>query len=102
MIFIHLLLGIILGKVYGNYLFFILGSIFPDLDHILIIIKNKFWNIKKIIKTIKFEKQFNIKYKTPLFHSVLGLILFSLIICIFDLKGALFFGIAYFIHLLID
>jgi len=102
MIFIHLLIGILLGKLYGHSLFFILGSVFPDMDHIYIILKNKLWYPKKIIDSIKHEKKFNIKYKTPLLHSVLGLIIFSSIIYFFDSKETMYFAIAYFLHLLID
>ena len=102
MIFIHFIIGIILGKIFGNYLFFILGSILPDVNHIYIIIKNKLFNLKKIKQTIKYEKRFNIRYKTKLFHSLTGLILFSLIIYFFSKTGAVYFSIAYLIHLLID
>jgi len=102
MIFIHLLVGIILGQIYGNMFFFILGSIFSDIDHIYIIIKNKFYSLNKIINSIKNESKFNVKYKTPLFHSIFGLILFSLIIFIFNKTGVIYFSIAYFIHLAID
>jgi len=102
MIFVHLLLGIILGKIFGNYLFFILGSIIPDLDHIYVIIKNKLYSLNKIINTIKYEDKFGIKYKTPLFHSALSLLTLSLIVYIFNSSGALYFGSAYLLHLLID
>jgi len=102
MILIHVLIGIILGKIYGHYLFFILGSIFPDIDHIYIIITNKIYNLKKLVRTIKYEKEFGLKYKTAFFHSILGLILFSLIIYIFSKKGVIYFSAAYFCHLLID
>ncbi len=102
MIFIHLLLGIILGNFFGNYFFFILGSLFPDFDHLYIIIKNKIWNSKKIIETIKYEDKFNLKYKTKLFHSILGLVLFSLIAALFNAKGAIIFAIMYLLHLLMD
>jgi hypothetical protein len=102
MIFIHLLLGILLGKLFGNYFFFILGSIFPDIDHIYIIFKNKIWTKNKIIDSIKHEEKYNIKYKTPLVHSLFGLILFSIIILFFNRTGALIFAIAYLLHLLID
>ncbi len=101
MIFIHLLIGVSLGKIFGNYMFFILGSIIPDLDHVYIIVKNRLFNIKKIINTIKYEDKFKIRYKTPLFHSVLGLILFSLIFYIFTDKF-FYFSLAYLFHLLID
>ncbi len=102
MIFIHLILGIILGKLFGGYLFFVLGSILPDFDHLYIILKNKFFSIKKIINSIRFEKKFGVKYKTPLLHSISGLILFSIIIYFFSKIGALYFAIAYFLHLLVD
>ncbi len=101
MIFIHLLIGVSLGKFFGNYMFFILGSIIPDLDHVYIIVKNRLFNIKKIINTIKYEDKFKIRYKTPLFHSVLGLILFSLIFYLFTARF-FYFSLAYLFHLLID
>ena len=102
MIFAHLLLGMILGLLYKNFFFFILGSIFPDLDHIYIIIKNKIYKPKKLIETLKHEHKFNLRYKTALFHSLLGLILFSAIISIFNKQGGTYFAIAYLLHLLLD
>jgi hypothetical protein len=101
MIFIHFLIGIILGLSFGNSYLFILGSIFPDIDHIFVIIKNRLFTRKKIIDSIRFEEKFGIRYKTPLFHSLLGLIFFSSILFIFN-KDAILFSIAYFIHLLFD
>jgi len=86
----------------GNYFFFILGSIFPDLDHIYIIIKNRLFSLTKIIHTIKYEKKYKIRYKTELFHSLFGLILFSLLIFVFNKNGAVYFSIAYLLHLLVD
>lgn len=102
MIFVHILIGIILGIIFGNYFFFILGSILPDLDHIYIIIKNKLWNLDKITKTLKYEDRFKIRYKTPFFHSLLGLIIFSLIIYFLFGNKTIYFAAAYFLHLLID
>ncbi|MFH1365181.1 MAG: metal-dependent hydrolase [archaeon] len=101
MIFVHLLFGILLGKIFGNYFFFIIGSIFPDLDHLYVLLKNRI-PLKKAIDSIKFEEKYNLKYKTPLFHSLLGLLVFSGILFLFNQKGALIFAIAYFLHLLID
>jgi len=101
MIFLHLLLGILLGKIFGNYLFFIIGSVFPDIDHLYILIKNKV-PIKKVIDSIKFEEKYKLRYKTALFHSLLGLSIFSSIILLINWKGTLIFATAYFLHLLID
>lgn len=102
MVIIHLLIGILLGIFFSNYIFFILGSIVPDIDHLYIIVKNKLWNIKKIKESIKFEKRFGIRYKTKLVHSILGLILFSIIVFAFNKIGAIYFATAYFLHLIID
>ena len=82
--------------------FFLLGSILPDFDHLYIIIKNKFLSLNRIINSIKYEEKFNVKYKTPLFHSFIGLILFSIVIYFFSNEGAIYFMVAYFLHLLID
>ena len=101
MIFIHLLLGIILGLTFGNIFMFILGSIFPDIDHLYIMINSKLWKPRKFIDSIKFEKKYNIKYKTAFFHSLLGLAIFSLIISLFS-RNWIFFSIAYLLHLLVD
>lgn len=102
MIFIHLLIGVILGFFFNNSFFFILGSIFPDLDHIYIIIKNRFFSINKIIETIKLEEKFKVRYKTPFFHSLFGMVLFSLVLFLINKKASTYFFIAYFIHLLVD
>ncbi|MEK6906833.1 MAG: metal-dependent hydrolase [Nanoarchaeota archaeon] len=102
MIFIHLLIGILLGKIYGNYIYFIAGSLIPDIDHLYIILKNRLYNIKKIISSIKYEKNYGLKYKTPLIHSILGLVIISSAVFFFNKIGAVYFSLAYFIHLLID
>lgn len=102
MIFIHLILGIILGKLTGFYLPFVLGSILPDLDHLYIIAKHRLFSINKIVSTIKYEARYNLKYKTPLFHSILGCLIFSLVFCIFLPAQGLYFASAYLLHLAID
>ena len=102
MIFAHIIIGFILGKLSGSYIIFILGSVFPDFDHIYVMIKNRFFSINRIINSMKFEEKFGVRYKTPLFHSILGLILFSIITYFFSNIGALYFAMAYLLHLLID
>lgn len=103
MIFLHLIIGIIFGKITNNYLPWIIGSIIPDIDHIYIAIKNNLLN-KKLLDTIKNEEEYKIKYKTPLIHSILGLIIFSIIfyLLIPNYQSTLFFSLAYFIHLIMD
>jgi len=102
MIFIHLILGIIFGTLYGYLPFILIGSIFPDIDHLYIIIKNKVYTPKKLIDSIKHEAKYRLRYKTQLVHSLLGLIIFSAIVLAFSKTGAMFFAIAYLSHLMID
>lgn len=102
MIFIHLLLGILLGQIFGNYFLFILGSIIPDIDHLYVAIKNGLLKQGIFLDSIRFEKRYKIKYKTPLVHSLLGLIIFSAIVFLFVKWQVIYFSIAYFLHLLAD
>ncbi len=102
MIFLHLLFGIILGKFTGNYFYAIIGAILPDIDHIYIIIKNKLYSLNKIIDSIKYEKKYNIKYKTPFMHSISGLILFTSIIFLIDKQNYFIIAISSFSHLILD
>jgi len=106
MILIHLILGIILGKLTNNYLPFILGSIIPDIDHLYIIIKHKLYknNFKSLLDSIKNEERYKIRYKTPLIHSLLGLIIISLLFFIINKNqlSLIYFSSAYFLHLIMD
>jgi hypothetical protein len=103
MIFLHLILGIILGNLTNNYLPFILGSIIPDIDHIYIILKHKLYK-KNFLDTFKNEEKYKIRYKTPLIHSILGLIILSSIFYFITLNqlSSIYFASAYFLHLLMD
>jgi len=103
MIFLHLIIGLILGKLTFAYIPFILGSLIPDIDHIYIILKHKLHK-KNFLDTLKNEEKYNIKYKTPLFHSLLGLIIFSIIFYLITLNqlSSIYFASAYFLHLLMD
>lgn len=102
MLFVHLLLGLVLGAVFGNTIPFVLGSLFPDIDHFYVLIKNRFFDLKKIRASIKPEKRLQVKYKTPLLHSLLGVVIFSLIVFLIKPEYAPYFAIAYLLHLIID
>ena len=82
--------------------FWFLGSVVPDIDHLCVMVKNKIFNCKKFIGSIKNERKYGIRYKTPQVHSLLGLIIFSLIACLISKQGAMIFAAAYFLHLLMD
>lgn len=102
MIFLHLIIGLILGKITGAWLPFLLGSIIPDLDHIYIMFKHKLLK-RNLLDTLKNEEKYQIRYKTPAVHSIFGLIVFSAVfyLCT-NQQSALYFASAYFLHLLLD
>lgn len=104
----HPLLGIVLGNHFGHFWFIFLGSVFPDLDHLAVIFKDRI-SLKKILKCFwLFErsfwpfKKYNTKYKSKYVHSILGAVVASGLASLFDFSGGLYFFIAYIIHLMID
>ena len=102
MIFAHLLIGIVLGQLFGGTPWFVLGSLLPDIDHIYVMLKNRFWSIRKIRDSLEFEDKHGVRYKTPLLHSVLGAAILTAAIFFLQRPAALPFGIAYLLHLLVD
>ena len=57
---------------------------------------------KKYVDVLEHEDKYGIKSKTHFFHSILSLVILTGIVSLFNQKGALFFGIAYFSHLILD
>ena len=71
-------------------LFFLIGCMFPDIDHMNSIVGKKF----KIIGWAFKHRGF--------FHSLFGLILISLIFYPFNVLVSIFFALGYLLHLLLD
>jgi len=101
MILAHAIIGIMPVEKYFSWFWF-LGSLFPDLDHIFIILKYRFFSPRKIVDSIFNEEKYGVKYKTKYFHSILGGIVFSTLIAIFNLSGGIYFFSGYSIHLALD
>ncbi len=102
MTFAHPLIGLILGKQFGHTAAFVVGSIFPDIDHLFILIKNKHFNFREAFAAMENEDVAGERYKTPYTHSILGWLLFSSIVSFYDWPTGLAFGVAYALHLLLD
>jgi len=94
--------GVILGNCFGNFWYFFIGSIIPDIDHIFVLISRKIFLPKDIIKALRFEKKYQINFKTKYVHSLLGALILSTPIMLFNFEGGLAFLLGYFIHLLLD
>ena len=102
MIFIHLIIGLILGKLSGHTLLFVIASILPDIDHLYLLIKHKLFTKVKIIDALKHEEKYKIRFKTPLMHSILGLLICTLIYYLTFNTNTIYFASAYLLHLLFD
>ena len=102
MIFIHPIIGITLGNYFGYFWFMVLGSIFPDIDHLIIIIRKRIFSWNKIIDSFRFEQKYNISYKTKYIHSVFGAVMISIPAMVINFNGGLYFLAGYLIHLILD
>lgn len=102
MILAHPIVGVILGNYFGHFWYFIVGSVFPDIDHLFVLASKKIFSPKVIINSLRFEKKYNLSFKTKYVHSLFGAIVLSLPVALFDIKGGLAFFIGYAIHLLMD
>lgn len=101
MILAHAIIGIM--PVEDNFSWFwFFGSVIPDLDHIFIIFKNKFFSINKLVDSIAFEEKYNVNYKTKYFHSILGAIIVSSAVSFISLSGGIYFLFGYLLHLALD
>ena len=102
MILAHPIVGVILGSYFGYFWYWVAGSVVPDVDHLYVMARNKIFTSEKIIDSIRFEEKYNLKYKTRFIHSLLGAVVVSLPVFIFNYKGGLCFFAGYAIHLLLD
>ncbi len=103
MFFIHLIIPLILGKLLGNYWYLLVGSLIVDIDHVIILIKNKHYNLRECIDILKHEERYGERLRSPYLHSFLGLVSTSLLVwLLFNANGAVYYAIGYLIHLMID
>jgi len=98
----HLALGLIIGKITGNYLIALAGSLAIDLDHLIPYIKHKIiYSSDKFWKTITDPRD---KYgdQRNYLHSFIAWIAISFIISVFSNHVGFVFSIAYLGHLIVD
>ncbi|HLC61199.1 MAG TPA: metal-dependent hydrolase [Candidatus Nanoarchaeia archaeon] len=101
-IFAHLVAGLIVGRISGNYPVSLVGAIFADLDHLIPYVQHKvIFNIKKFWKTITGEQD-NIGNQRNYLHNIIVFATLSFLVFIFDFRIGLIFSIAYLSHLLLD
>lgn len=95
----HLALGLIIGKISGDYPAALIGSLAIDIDHLIPAIKQKVsLNFKKFWNKTKDYKDSSRSY----LHSIFSWIILSLIIFLIDSRFGLVFSIAYLGHFILD
>lgn len=100
--FAHLFAGLIIGKLFGNYIIALLGALLVDIDHLIVYAKHGIlFNPKKFWKTITnpldpYGNQRNF------LHSFFTWIIISAIIFLIDFRIGIIFSLAYLSHLILD
>jgi membrane-bound metal-dependent hydrolase YbcI (DUF457 family) len=98
----HLIAGLIVGKITGNYSISLIGSVAVDLDHIFAWWRRGvLFKFKKIVAATT-DKSFRITDQRNYFHNIFFFIAAILVFLIIDIKTGLIFGLAYLVHLLMD
>lgn len=82
--------------------FWFAGSVFSDIDHIVVLARHKIFGWRKIIDAMKFEDKYGFRFKTKYVHSLFGALLFSAAVALLSIEGAGWFFAAYVLHLLLD
>jgi membrane-bound metal-dependent hydrolase YbcI (DUF457 family) len=98
----HLMAGLILGKITGNYPLSIGIGVGIDVDHVFSYFKNGILlKPKKFLKTI-FNKDDPYGDQRFILHNVLVFILLSMIVLMFNRTIGVVFALAYFSHIFLD
>src|SRR6266567_1032732 len=102
MILAHALVGITAGTYVGDMPYILIGSVFPDIDHLIVIVKNKTYSWRKLLESLKTDGQHGLKYKTKYVHSIFGAVVFSTPLILISTIGAWHFFLSYLGHLALD
>lgn len=98
----HLLAGLIIGKLTGNYAISLIGSVMIDLDHLIIFHRNGIlFKLKKFIAAAINRIDLVIDQRNY-FHNVFFFIIVAAAVLIINFKIGLAFSLAYLSHLLLD
>ncbi|MDO8552015.1 MAG: metal-dependent hydrolase [bacterium] len=98
----HILAGLIIGKLTGDYTAAITGSLFMDLDHLISYHQNGILFKPKAILHESLTEKDPWGSQKNIFHSVQAWVVISLLAMAFNLLFGLIFSLAYFIHLFLD
>ena len=98
----HLMAGLVLGKITGNYPLSVGVAVGIDVDHIFSYAKNGvLLKPKKFLDTV-FNKEDPYGDQRFILHNVLIFILFSVMVSIFNPTVGIVFSLAYLSHIILD
>ena len=101
MILAHIIIGTFPVENHFSWFWF-LGSVIPDIDHIVVIFKNKLFSANKLLDSITNEEKYGIRYKTKYLHSILGGLLLTAVVAFISFSGGVYFFAGYILHLALD
>lgn len=102
MILAHIVVGMMPVNQSEFSWYWFIGSVITDIDHIFVLWKYRIFSWAKLIDTEKFEDKYNIHFKTKYVHSIFGAVMMTLPVLLISREGAIYFFIAYLIHLALD
>jgi len=102
MILGHPLIGLLPVDHGGFSWFWLFGSIFPDIDHLFILLRHRIFSFGTAVERMRFEEKYGLRFKTPYVHSIIGAVVVSVAVAIISAHGAVYFFMAYCVHLLLD
>ena len=95
----HLAMGLVIGRLTGDYQAALLGSLIIDIDHLVPAIKeNRLLNFKEFWRRSKSSSD----SARSFLHGLLPFIVISVLIAFFDWRFGLIFAVAYLGHLILD
>ncbi len=98
----HIIGGLLIGKITGNYVPALIGATLIDLDHLAVYAKHglllKPWRLLKIIS----DKEDTLGYQRNFLHSIFAFIPICFILFFINFDFALSFSLGYACHLLFD
>src|SRR3990167_1935241 len=72
MIFAHTIVGLLPVDESQFSLYWLAGSMIPDIDHLYVIYKHKLFTWKKLVRDERFEDKYHMHFKTKYGHSIFG------------------------------
>ncbi|MDO8522157.1 MAG: metal-dependent hydrolase [bacterium] len=98
----HILAGLVIGKLTGDYTAALTGSLFMDLDHLISYHQNGILFKPRAILHESLTEKDPWGSQKNIFHSVQAWAIISLLVVALNLHFGLIFSLAYFVHLSLD